>query len=682
MPVMLLRHSRSPLALAFALGVLACSQSSAPPSGGPIADWPVWGGNVGGERHSPLTQIGAENVGALEIAWVHHSGDFEAGGGRTHLPSSFQATPIVVEGTLYFCTPFDRVFALDPETGKERWSYDPGVDRTGMYLVNCRGVSAWRDTAAPHDAECALRIFVGTLDARLIALDGATGRPCQDFGRAGAIDLREGVGDAKPGEYCVTSAPLVLGDRVVTGAMVLDNRRTDSPGGVVRAFDARSGTLLWAWDPVPPGTPPRVVPGVDAEAQAALVSTGAATTPVSANGGTPHYRRGTTNARSTLSGDPELRLVYVPTGNTSPDYYGGQRDGLDYYSSSVVALQADTGEVVWRFQTVHHDVWDYDVPAQPTLFEWPGPHGPVPALAQATKMGHLFLLDRRTGEPLFPVEERPVPQQGVVPGETLSPTQPFPTRPPPLHPATLTADEAYGFTPWDRAWCRDAIASLRSDGIFTPPTLEGSVHYPGMAGGANWGSVSIDPQRGLLLTNTQRAAVKIRLVPRAEFDAQFPDGPPAFGFEPQGGTPYALERVPLLSPLGAPCNPPPWGTLTAIQLATGEVAWEVPLGTTRDTAPFPIWVALGNFGVPNLGGSITTASGLTFIAAATDHYLRAFDTASGEELWRGRLPNGGHATPMTYRLRDDGRQYVVVAAGGHGMFQRKTGDALVAFALP
>jgi quinoprotein glucose dehydrogenase len=615
---------------------------------------------VGGERHSPLVQIDAENVRDLEIAWVHHNGDIEPGGGATYLPSSFQATPIVVEGTLYFCTPFDRVIALDPETGRERWSYDPGVDRKGMYLVNCRGVSAWRDADAVRDAPCALRIFVGTLDARLIALDGVSGQPCQDFGRDGAVDLREGVGDAKPGEYGVTSAPLVLGDRVVTGAMVLDNRRTDAPGGVVRAFDVRSGALVWAWDPVPPGSAPAAAD----------------------DDGTPHFRRGTTNAWSTLSGDPQQGLVYVPTGNTSPDYYGGQRDGLDYYSSSVVALRADSGEVAWHFQTVHHDLWDYDVPSQPTLFEWAGPDGPVPALAQATKMGHVFLLDRRTGAPLFPVEERPVPQQGAVPDETLSPTQPFPTRPPPLHPATLTPDEAFGFTPWDRGACREEIASLRSDGIFTPPTLQGSVHYPGMAGGANWGSVAIDPQRGLLVLNQQRAAVKIRLVPRTEFEDMFPDGPPAFGFEPQGGTPYALERVPLLSPLGAPCNPPPWGTLTAVRLATGEVAWEVPLGTTRDMAPFPVWLFLGTLGVPNQGGAITTASGLTFIAAATDQYLRAFDTASGEELWRGRLPNGGHATPMTYRLREDGRQYLVVAAGGHGMFQRKTGDALVAFALP
>jgi len=676
--------ARSLYALLFLIP-LACSRGAPLAKGGPVAEWPAYGGDVGGSRHSPLTQITPENVGDLELAWVHHSGDIEPGGGKTHLPSSFQATPIVVEGTLYYCTPFDRVFALDPETGAERWSYDPHVDRTGFYLVNCRGVSAWRDPRAPEGAACSLRIFVGTLDARLIALDGATGRPCEDFGHGGSVDLREGIGDTQPGEYGVTSAPLVLGDHVVTGAMVLDDRRTDSPGGVVRAFDARTGALVWAWDPIPPvqagQSPARSEASRPArsEAEPSEDRTGLPSEDQK-NDPAPHYRRGTTNAWTTLSGDAALGLVYVPTGNTSPDYYGGQRNGMDYYSSSVVALRADTGEVVWHFQTVHHDLWDYDVPSQPVLFEFPGKDGPVPALAQATKMGHLFLLDRRTGEPLFPVEERPVPQ-GAVPGETLSPTQPFPTKPPPLHPETLTPDEAYGFTPWDRKACRDAVASLRSDGIFTPPSLQGSVHYPGMAGGSNWGSVAIDPERGLIVLNQQRAAVKVRLVPRAEFEKRFPNGPPEFGFEPQSGTPYALERVPLLSPLGAPCNPPPWGTLTAVHLGTGEIAWDVPLGTTRDQAPFPVWLFLGTFGVPNMGGAITTASGLTFIGATTDFYLRAFDTASGKEIWRARLPNGGHATPMTYRLRDDSRQFVVIAAGGHGMLERKPGDALMAFAL-
>jgi quinoprotein glucose dehydrogenase len=377
--------------------------------------------------------------------------------------------------------------------------------------------------------------------------------------------------------------------------------------------------------------------------------------------------------------DAALGLVFVPTGNTSPDYYGGDRRGLDHYSSSVVALDASTGVPRWHFQTVHHDVWDYDVPAQPTLFDWPGPSGPVPALAQATKLGHLFVLDRRSGVPLLPVEERPVPQQGAVPGETLSPTQPFPLAPPALHPARLTADDAFGFTPWDRAKCREALASLRSDGMFTPPSTEGSVQFPGMIGGMNWGGVAVDPGRGLLIANTQQIATRIRLLTRETLRAEYGEQLPEFGVEPQQGSPYALERVPLLSPFGAPCNPPPWGTLAAVDLRDGQVRWQVPLGTTRDLAPWPLWL---DTGTPNLGGPLTTASGLVFIGATTDFFVRAFAIETGQELWKGRLPTAAHATPMTYRLRQDARQYVVIAAGGHGILGTPPGDALIAFALP
>jgi len=614
---------------------------------GPVAGWPVYGGDPGGSRHSPLTQITPANVGNLEPAWIHHAGLSEAGG--TLLPA-VQTTPILVGDALTFCTPRDIVISIDAETGAERWRFDPGLDTAGIYVLNCRGVSSWTDLAAPAGA-CRTRILLGTLDARLFALDAATGQPCREFGTDGAVDLRAGIGDVQPGEYGVTSPPLVAGDVVVVGTMVLDNRRADAPGGVVRAYDARTGSLSWAWDPVPPNDRKERGPG--------------------------EYSRGTTNAWSILSFDPELDLVYIPTGNTSPDYYGGDRNGLDYYSSSVVALDASTGEPRWHFQTVHHDVWDYDVPSQPVLFDFPAPGGSVPALVQATKLGHLFVLDRATGEPLLPVHERPVPGDGV-PGEALSPTQPFPAAPS-LHPTHLGPEDAWGLTPWDRAACRRKLAALRSEGLFTPPSLEGSVQYPGMLGGSNWGSVSIDPGRGLLIANTSRAATQIRLIPRAEFEARFPDGPPAFGFEPQEGTPYALERGPLLSPLGPPCSPPPWGVLSGVDLATGKILWERPLGTTRDLAPWPFWLELGT---PNQGGPLTTASGVTFVGATTDHFLRAFETASGEELWRGRLPTGGHATPMTYRLRPDGQQFVVIAAGGHALLGTPPGDALVAFALP
>ncbi|MEM7412619.1 MAG: pyrroloquinoline quinone-dependent dehydrogenase [Myxococcota bacterium] len=634
---------------------LACSPAVDVPLGGPVDGWAVYGRSSGGERHSLLTQIHPGNVHGLEPAWTYHHGDLDDGSSGLGVRAGFQATPILVDDQLVFCTPRNRVIALDAETGTERWNYDPEVNTDGLYLLNCRGVSVWEDPD-PSATSCQTRVLTGTLDARLIALDAATGTPCEGFGEGGTVDLREGIGDTRPGEYGVTSPPVVIGDRVVTGAMVLDNRRVDAPGGVVRAWDVRTGERVWAWDPVPAGAPLR-----QAE-----------------NG--VRYRRGTTNAWTALSTDPELGLVYVPTGNTSPDYYGGQREGLDHFSSSLVALDASDGSVRWHFRTVHHDIWDYDVPSQPVFVDFPTPQGAVPGLIQATKMGHVFFLDRRSGEPLHPVEERPVPQD-PAPGETLSATQPYPVRPPSLHPATLTPDDAFGFTPWDRGRCRDAIAEARSEGVFTPPSLQGTIQYPGMMGGANWGSGSVDPDRGLFLINTSRVATYIRLVPRDEFDAEFPDGPPAFGFEPQAGTPYALERVPLLSPFGAPCNPPPWGTLTAIDIESGEIRWDVPLGTTRDLAPFPIWWFAPE-GVPNLGGPITTASGLLFIGATTDHYFRAFDTTTGEELWRARLPTSAQSTPMTYRLREDGRQFVVIAAGGHAMMPSKPGDALIAFALP
>ncbi len=649
---------RAPQVLLLLVAILACAEPPPPDLSGPVADWPAYGGDLGGLRFSPLTQITRANVDRLEPAWVYRHGDVSDGSGET-TRTSFNATPVVVRDTLYFCTGRNRVIALDPETGEERWKFDPELRLKrlrGPYPFVCRGVAHWGDPGAAAGAACAERIFTGTVDSELIALDARTGRPCADFGSGGRVDLRTGIGPAPPWEYYVTSPPLAIRDVVVVGSLVADNLRADAPAGVVRAFDARTGDLRWSWDPVPP----------DFE-------------PAAATEGNAGYTAGTPNAWSILSGDAERDLVFVPTGNASPDCFAASRRGLDHYASSTVALRASTGELVWRFQTVHHDVWDYDVPAQPTLFEFTleDSHERIPALAQATKMGHVFLLDRETGKPLFPVEERPVPATDV-PGETLSPTQPFPTHPQPLHPARLAPEDAWGFTPWDRRSCSARIASLRSEGIFTPPSLRGSVQYPGPPGGANWGGVAIDPDAQLLYVNQMRIATIVQLVPRAEYEALaskeavYPDE-----LEPMQGTPFALRRTPLLSPLGAPCNPPPWGTLTAVDLVSGEVLWESTLGTTRDQAPFPMWLP---FGAPNLGGSIVTAGGLVFIGATTDKFLRAFDASSGEEIWRQRLPYTANATPISYRLRPDARQYVVVAAGGHGWSE--PGDALMAFALP
>jgi len=643
------------LALACALATGACGRESIEiDPATPLADWGAYGGSHAGTRFSPLTQITPENVALLEPAWEFHTGDVSLEG---NLPTSFQNTPTLVNDTLYVCSPRNKVFALDPETGAEKWRFDAQIVTDGIYVMTCRGVAHWQEPDPVAGRACQRRVFMGTLDARLFALDADTGKPCADFGEGGVLDLTEDVGGTYPGEYGVTSPPVIVGDRLVTGTLVLDNIRTDAPGGVVRAYDVRSGDKLWAWDPVAPGTPPTV----DAD-------------------GNTTFARGTTNAWSILAADAELGLVYVPTGNTSPDYYGGHRGNADYYSSSVVALDAASGAVRWHFQTVHHDVWDYDVPSQPALFDWPGPQGPVKALAQATKLGHIFFLNRETGEPIWPVEERPVPQGGLA-GEVLSPTQPFPTRPAPIHPTRFTADDAFGFSFLDRASCRRQIEAMRSEGVFTPPSTEGSIHFPGMVGGSNWGSLSIDPVRGILVANSMRVATWVQNIPRAEYDRMEAAGElePDWSYEPSFGTPYVVTRDFLASMFGAPCNEPPWGVLTAIDIATGEQRWEVPLGSTRDMAPWPLWLEIG---VPNQGGSITTASGLTFIAATTDDFIRAFSTETGEKLWQARLPAGGQATPMSYRLRPNSKQYVVIAAGGHGLLETTPGDSVVAYALP
>jgi quinoprotein glucose dehydrogenase len=637
------------------LALLACGAAPAADLSGPVADWPEYGGDAGGLRFSPLTQITPENVGRLRVAWEFRHGDASDGRDGTS-KTSFQATPIVAGGGLYFCTGRNRVFALDPETGTQRWVFDPGqklVKLEGPYPRTCRGVAWWRDPDRSPGEACAERIFTGTLDSELIALDAATGRPCADFGAGGRVALREGIDPAEGWEYYPTSPPVAVDGVVVVGALVADNVRVDAPAGVVRAFDARTGALAWGFDPVPPG---------------ATAAAG------------PPWTRGTANVWAPISADPARHLVFVPTGNAAPDYYGALREGKDWWSSSTVALDTRTGRPAWRFQTVHHDLWDYDVASQPALVDLPLGGRRVPAVVQATKMGLVFVLHRATGQPIFPVEERPVPQTDV-PGETTSPTQPFPTHVPPLHPQTLRPEDAFGFTPWDRRACRERIAKHRSEGIYTPPSLQGSIHWPGPAGGANWGSVSLDPGRGVLFVNQSRMPLTVKLLPRAEYDAlpvktvTYPND-----MYPMEGTPYAVVRGPLLSPLGAPCNAPPWGTLTAVDLVNGKILWESPLGTSRDQAPFPIWWLQGNVGSPNLGGSIATAGGLVFVGATTDKYLRAFDAGTGEEVWRHRLPFTANSTPATYRLRPDGRQFVVVAAGGHGWSQ--AGDAVVAFALP
>ncbi len=639
-----------PIAAALGLGVVRLLAAQAATDS---TAWTAYGHDAGGTRYAPLDQITRANVAGLELAWVHRTGDLLDGRGR------FEATPLFVDGLLYLATPLGRVLALDPASGDERWSYDPRIDLHGDYgdFAN-RGVSTWLDTHAPAGAPCRRRVYVGTVDARLIALDGATGRPCPDFGAQGAVDLTRGLRNAPEyvGEYEVTSPPAVVGDLVILGSSVADNHRTNAPDGTIRAYDARSGRERWRWDPVPrdAGTP-----GYETWRGATAHGTGAG------------------NAWSVLSADPARDLVFVPTGSASPDYYGGERLGQNLYANAVVALRASTGQLVWHFQVVHHDLWDYDAPAQPVAFTLRRGGAAIPALAVATKMGHLFILDRQTGAPLFPVEERAVPQTDV-PGEESWPTQPFPPPAFRLVPESLPATDAFGVTPEARAQCRQRIAALRSEGIFTPPSVRGSLHYPGTLGGANWSGVAVDERRGWLVVPTNRLAVVVTLIPRDSLEAAHRANPAAEIGEMRG-TPYGMSREVLWIPQRQLCTPPPWGQLTAFDLGAARINWQVPFGSlpprlVGGAPPAPGW------GSPGLGGALVTAGGLVFIAGTLDGHLRAFDLETGKELWRAALPAGGHALPMTYAV--GGRQYVVIVAGGHDRLRTPMGDYVLAFTLP
>jgi quinoprotein glucose dehydrogenase len=593
--------------------------------------WTAYGHDAGGTRYSPLKQIDARNVSQLQIAWTYHTGALEPASNLNN-KAAFESTPILVEGTLYLTTPFNKVIALDPGTGAEKWTYDPQVDRQADYSeVSSRGVSAWIDAKAPRTAACRVRLFEGTLDARLLALDAKTGKPCTDFGKSGAIDLTANVDYHHCCDYEVTSAPAIVGDLVITGSSIGDNREVSVERGVVRAYDARTGKLRWTWDPIP-----------WSNSQA--------------------HRTGAANAWSTLSADPERDLVFIPTGSASPDYYGGERPGNNEHANSVVALKASTGALVWSFQVVHHDLWDYDVASQPALIQFRG----KPAVAVTTKMGLLFVLDRLTGKPLIQVDERPVPKSDI-PGETASPTQPRPAWSP-MVPQKLTADDAWGPTPEAKAWCQERIRALRNEGPFTPPSLQGTLVVPGNVGGVNWGSASWDPERQLLFAVTNRLPAVVKLIPRTDFRSTY-DSREANRmtgeFAPQRGTPYAMYRDFLVSPAGTPCNAPPWSALVAFDLQTGKLRWESAVGKSL-----------------SLGGAISTGGGLAFTGASLEPYIRAYNTDTGEEIWKSELPASAQSTPMTYEW--EGKQYVVICAGGHGKakdFGSKMGDSVVAFRI-
>jgi len=591
----------------------------------PAFAWEHWGGDRGGTRFSQLAMITPANVEYLVRAWQFRTGDLDTRPREAMARTKFQATPLFVENSVIFCSPFNEVIALDPGTGAQKWRFDPKISTAQIPAnrYNCRGVAYWVDEQAADGALCRSRIVTNTNDARLIALDAKTGMPCADFGSAGEVKIDIGKPLEWPGEFQVTSAPLVSRGVIVVGA-----------------FDARSGQPRWSFDPL---------------LHEGIVAWHA-------------------NVWAPMSADEERGLVFLPTGSASPDFWGGQRPGNNAHANSVVALRAETGELVWSFQTVHHDVWDYDLPAQPTLARVDTGDGMRDVVIQPTKQGFVVVLDRDTGKPVWPVEERSVPQGGAE-GEQLSPTQPFPTHVPVLAPQAISSDDdVFGLIPFrDRAVCRDQLAAARNEGLYTPPSTRGTILFPFTGGGVNWGGAAFDPVNQILYANTSRAVHIVKLIPRA--DAQGFKAPPGHDFGPQRGAPFAMTRAVALSPLGMPCNKPPWGALVAVDLKAGKILWQSSVGTAEDRAPLGIAF---NWGTPLPNGVLITAGGLVF-TGAMDAYLRAFDAKSGTELWQGRLPVPGVANPMSYSW--NGEQYVVIAAGGHSEAGTSIGDSVVAFRL-
>jgi quinoprotein glucose dehydrogenase len=623
------------LRLAAALLALGCLWVA------PGLAWEYWGGDQGGTRFSKLDQITPANVGNLVRAFEFHTGDLVRRPPAVMARTKFEATPLFVEDSLIFCTAFNEVIALDPGSGAQKWRHDPQVSESqrpaNRYV--CRGVAYWVDDQAAADAACRSRIFMGTNDVRLIALDARTGVPCADFGSNGEIKIDIGKALVWPGEIQITSAPVVARGVVVVGSSIGDNVRVDAPLGTVRAFDARTGKPRWTWDPL-------VHDGMSA---------------------------GHSNVWAPMSADEARGLVFLPTTSPSPDFWGGKRAGNDEHANSVVALRIESGEVAWAFQTVHHDVWDYDNPAQPTLARIDTGEGMRDVVMQPTKQGFVFVLDRDTGKPVWPVEERAVPQ-GAAEGEQLSPTQPFPTHLPPLLPQHLSMDDMFKPLPMiGSRSCDTMLATARNDGLYTPPSTQGTIIYPMTGGGVNWGGAAFDPVNQILYANITHAVHLVRLIARADAEGFKPQ--PGVDFGPQRGAPFAMTRQVALSQLGLPCNRPPWGEMVALDVRGGKILWRSTVGTTEDKAPLGLAF---KWGTPLVNGVAITAGGLAF-TGAMDAYLRAFDAKTGEELWQGRLPVPGVANPMTYLWK--GEQYVAIAAGGHSEVGTTIGDAVVAFRL-
>lgn len=637
------------------------------------ASWQFYGRTPAGDRYSPLDKITTENVRNLKKVWSFSTGDLPRPGENSKGHEfSFEATPIKVGDNLYFCTPHREVVALDAASGQLKWRYDPAGDMSHNVYQACRGVSYYDASAegAPAPSQtCRARIVSTASDLpRLFELDAETGKPCEGFGDHGMVDLREHMGPVPPGFHFISSPPLVLNGKIVLGGWVYDNQSVGEPSGVIRAFDANTGALAWSWDMGKTPANKKLDPD-------------------------EIYTRGTPNGWGVYTADPKLNLVFVPLGNATPDYFGGERRPFDdTYSSSLVALDLSTGQERWHFQTVHHDLWDFDLPSGPSLVDLPGDNGStIPALVQTSKQGQLFVLDRRDGHPIANVEEKPVPM-GDISGERYSPTQPFSIGMPQMLAPKLQETDMWGATPIDQLLCRIAFHRMRDDGLFTPPGEKATIGWPAFDGTSDWYGATIDPERKLLYLNTTFMPFQLQMLPyKAGLDEGLfkpwggwtePYPQPEFQNNPEHGTPFSIVVKPWLNVLGLPCVRPPWGQMQAIDLLTKKIVWQRPIGTTRDMGPAGLRMPFGlPTGIFSMGGSIATRSGVVFIGATTDQYIRALDGRTGSTLWEYHLNAGGNATPLTY-LGKDGRQYVVIAAGGHGGIQSRNGDQVVAFALP
>ncbi len=626
--------------------------------------WAYYGGDEGGSRYSALKQINRDNVGKLELAWQYRTGAVAA---NPTLKSmiDFQATPTLLPaaagGHLMVCDPFGKVIALDPASGKERWVMDPKIDKTPYAgRFKCRGVAYWADSSAPAEAACVHRLFLATADKRLMAMDARNGKLCAGFGVQGQVDVAALIESLVPADGTqltqLVSPPTVVRDVVAVSSLSNKFKSASSVNGAIRGFDARTGVLLWSFDPL-----------------VRDASTGLTPTPQQVGGA---------NTWVPMSADSPRDLLFVPTAAPAPNYWGVHRPGNNDYANSIIALRGSTGAVVWHFQTLHHDVWDRDAGSSPILTEMDRGGRKVPAVIQLVKTGMVFAFNRDTGEPLFPIEERPVPTDTDIEGEQLSPTQPFPVKPPVLVRNTISADDAWGFTVFDKNACRKKIESMRHGSQYEPIMTTGTILYPQPGGGPNWGGGAYDPQRNLLITPVSQIPYYVKLIPKAEVDPEYAKRPeagaPMQGPGYLGGTPFGVKQGPLMSPSFTPCTAPPWNMLVAVDMVSGDIRWKIPFGRLDKLMPFPIPLNLGG---PSAGGPIVTASGLIFIGATSDDRVHAYDIETGEELWEMRAPTSAMATPMTYAV--DGRQYVVFAAGGHSWYDAKgVDDYVLAYALP